>query len=307
MKKLLQFIFFLSIVVVTYIYRVPIFNFVYKNFILNKEIIIEDSNVYVSKQQYQFVKDTDDFNPHSKKDLLNILYTVINRGWKNFTFYCADDYKECKKDITDIASDQELLSDINNYAHPFNSYKSIAIGVDYFGKISVDITPLYTQEEIDKINQKVDSIYPKIINSNMTDKEKIKAAHDYIIHHVKYDQSKETYQDENGNINYKKKSNTAYGPLFNGVALCGGYTDLMALFLRKMGILNFRVSSENHIWNAVYFNHSWRHLDLTWDDPIVSTGENMITYEFFLVTTERLKKIDQKQHNYNPNIYLELK
>lgn len=307
MKKFFQFILFLIIIVVMYLYRTPIFNFVYQNFIMNKEVIVEDSNQYVSKQSFSFVKDVDDFSPKNKQDLMNILYTTINRGWKEFTFFCDNDYKRCKKDITTIAGDQELLSNINNYVHPFNSYKSIAIGVDYFGKITVKINPVYTDFEINKINQKVDSIINKIITPGMDNRKKIKVIHDYIIDHTKYDQSKETYQDANGNVFYKNKTNTAYGPLFNGLSLCGGYTDLMGIFLTKINIPNFRISSDNHIWNAVYIDYSWKHLDLTWDDPIVSTGENIITYEFFLISTTQLKKLDQKQHNYEEKIYPEVK
>ncbi len=306
MKKMIHFILILSIIGIMYHYRTPIFHFVYRHFIMDKEIVIQDSNEYIKYETFYYVQDTNDFVPKQKQDLMNILYTIINRGWKEFTFYCDDNYTSCKDDITKMASDQELLSDINNFAHPFNSYQSISVGVDYFGKITIKVSPVYTEEEIKKINQKVDELYPKLVLANLSKEQNIKRIHNYIINRVRYDEQKTVYKDDKGNINYTNKSNTAYGPLFNGKALCGGYTDLMAIFLTKMGIPNFKVSSEKHIWNAVYINGKWKHLDLTWDDPIVNTGEDMLNYDFFLIDTNQLHKLDQKQHNFNQRVYQEL-
>ena len=39
----------------------------------------------------------------------------------------------------------------------------------------------------------------------------------------------------------KYKSEIAYGPLFEGYAVCGGYTDLMELFLEKMNIKSYKI------------------------------------------------------------------
>ena len=60
------------------------------------------------------------------------------------------------------------------------------------------------------------------------------------------------------------------------------------------------------MWNAVFLNNSWYHLDLTWDDPITSDGSDILEYNFFLITTKELQEIEQEQHNYDYNIYSEL-
>jgi hypothetical protein len=80
----------------------------------------------------------------------------------------------------------------------------------------------------------------------------------------------------------------------------------MALFLNYFGIPNFKVTSENHVWNAVYVDGKWYHLDLTWDDPILSNGKNIIDDSYFLITTKQLKKLNDSQHNFDENIYIEL-
>ena len=144
---------------------------------------------------------------------------------------------------------------------------------------------------------------------------KIKTIHDYIINTTKYD------VERNNNKTSKYKSFIAYGPLLEGYATCNGYTDAMALFLTKMGIPNFKVAmtpdtntkdEEGHVWNAIYLNNTWLHLDLTWDDPVSLDGKDYLEHTYFLITTKELEAIDNQdvqitEHNFKRNIYLELK
>ena len=290
-------------------YRKPIATYLYKNFIFKKEINIPEVISYKKDEDYKYVQNTTDFSPKNKEEVLNILYTIINSGWTEFSFYCDDSYKDCNKDINEIAKDNSILGNINNFVHPYNTYSSITLSINNFGKVTVNIEHLYTTSDILAIDKEVNTIYDKIINQNMSDYEKIKKVHDYIINNTKYDQEKE--KDPLNQNKYLHKSNMAYGPLLNGIALCGGYTDAMALFLEKMGINNYRISSVNHIWNLVYINNEWKHLDLTWDDPVVIDNNNerkdVLTHKFFLINTTALKNLDNEQHNYDTNVYLEAK
>jgi len=95
--------------------------------------------------------------------------------------------------------------------------------------------------------------------------------------------------------------------LFEGYAVCGGYSDLMELFLERMGVKSFKVSSEHHIWNAVKIGNSWYHLDLTWDDPVANDGKDYLEYDYFLITTEKLQKNLSTGHEFDVNYYPELK
>src|SRR5699024_41357 len=143
-------------------------------------------------------------------------------------------------------------------------------------EINLTIEYLYTDAEISAINTKADEILATILTNEMNDYEKIKTIHDYIVNNVKYDIERNEENDS------KYNSYTAYGPLFEGYATCNGYTDLMAIFLTKIGFNNFKVattpdeisySTTGHIWNAVYLNDEWLHNDLTWDDPVSSDGK----------------------------------
>ena len=81
----------------------------------------------------------------------------------------------------------------------------------------------------------------------------------------------------------------------------------MELFLEKLGFRSYKVSSEDHVWNAVYYNYEWLNLDLTWDDPVASDGNNYLEYNYFLIDTNKLLEIEPTQHNFEPEHYYELK
>ena len=147
------------------------------------------------------------------------------------------------------------------------------------------------------INYKVDEIYKNVYKESNTLEDNIKAIHDYIINHTQYDKERA----DSKIVNYK--SDNAYGVLIEGFGLCGGYTDTMALFLDKLNVKNYKVSTDNHTWNRVYVNDKWLHLDLTWDDPISEDGKNVLDHNYFLISTNDLKAIEKNEHNYDPAIY----
>lgn len=264
-------------------------------------ITIGTKNKYYRDYDFNFVQNTTNFKPESKQDILNIYYTAINAGKSSFTFYCPDDYSDCLKEIKYLANDQEVLSNINNFVHPYNGFKHIETEYDSLGKIHIIIEKSYTNADIKAINKEIDRLVPTLILSSRSTTDNIKAIHDYIINNSKYDSDR----SDNNIVNYK--SDIAYGPLLQGHALCGGYTDAMELFLEKMGVKSFKVSSENHVWNAVYVNNTWLNLDLTWDDPITSTNEDLLEENFFLITTSRLNQLEPTQHIFDQTIYSELK
>lgn len=301
MKKFIKFLIFIALTSTLVYFRNDVINFIL-NKIYTKEINIEEKNEYYIDYDFIYVKNTNDFNPKNKQDLINIFYTILNSGWDNFSFYCNKEYKTCKKDINDIINDANILPSINNYVHPFNSYASFSISVNNFGKVNVTIERIYTDEIISVLNKKIKEIESNIITNNMDNKEKIKAVHDYIINNTKYDEEKE-YTEINGIKNYKNKSNIAYGPLINSKAICGGYTDAMSIMLYDLGIYNFKISNDNHVWNVINIDDKWLNTDLTWDDPLTNTKEDVLTYTFFLKTTDELLLLDTTEHTFSKDFY----
>lgn len=271
-----------------------------KYFKWNNIVTLGDKNEYYRDYDFDFVQNTNNFRPNNYQDLLNIYYTVLNAGKSNFTFYCPNSYDNCLSDVKKLANDQDTLSDINNYVHPFNGFDHIESEYDSLGRVTINIIRSYDDNDIKMITSKIDELLPQLVSNTNSLENNIKNVHDYIVNNSKYDSNR----SDKGVTSYK--SDTAYGPLFEGYALCGGYTDLMELFLERMNIKSFKVSSENHIWNAVYINNNWKHLDLTWDDPVATDGKDYLEYNYFLIDTDQLLTLEQTEHNFNLKHYKEL-
>lgn len=266
------------------------------------DLIIAPTNEYTKDYDFLYVQESKDYIPYSYGDVKNIFYSVINNGWDDFTFYCPEEYSNCIKDVQSISNNATIITNINNYAHPLNSFITLNTSYSDSGEVNVSLDKLYNLEEINILNNKVNEIIRDNIKNNMSIKDKIKTIHDYIINTTSYD----IERNEKGESAYK--SNTAYGALIQHKAICSGYADAMALFLSKFGVENFKIASDTHVWNAVKLDNVWYHLDLTWDDP-VSDERDILDYKYFLINTKELMNVDEKvdEHQFDKSVYLEFK
>lgn len=246
------------------------------------------NNEYRKEIDESFVHYTDNFIAKNKEDLLNIYYTIMSSGMNEFTFYCDSKYSECINEVEKINSNSELLSQINNFVHVFNSFKTIKTTYSSLGKIVLTINRVYTEEDIEKINKELDKLEKEIVDKNKNDYDNILSIHDYVINNTKYDLEE-----------HSTGSSNAKDLLFNHKATCNGYTDTIALFLDRLNIKNVKISNDDHIWNLIYLNGKWLHLDATWDDPVNNLNKDLLLHDYFLKETSEM---DEK-HNYNKEIF----
>lgn len=261
-------------------------------------------NEYFLEDNFTYVENHTGTNIKNKQELINFFYYTLNSGENYLEKHIDINYTEYNTDIAFLKLNEgeeikETVSILNNFVHPYNSCAD-NIKLTYGGEytLGVSYNKAYTEEEINEINTIVDKVIEEKITNNTPTKEKIKIIHDYIIDNTKYDKLKYENKDDN-----TYKSTTAYGVLVEGYGICNGYADAMAIFLNKMNIINYKISNDNHIWNLVYLDGNWYHLDLTWDDPISDMNINRDTY--FLITTENLEKINDGTHNFDKQIYKE--
>lgn len=272
-------------------------NFTDTNLFDKREEIVLKENEYYLDRDFEFVQNYDD-EVHNYTELLNYIYHVVNTGSKEGTGYCVREYKNCAKDLEEIGNNKELLSTINNFVHPYNSFSSIIFTYNTKGEFDIKVNKIYSEENIVKINEVVDRVIKENIVDTMTTTQKLKIIHDYIIDNTKYD----TLKSKNIN-DMTYKSNTAIGVLLEGYGICSGYSDAMGIFLDKLGIDNYKISNDTHIWNLVKVNNKWLHIDLTWDDPIYEQNLNRDTY--FLITTAELEKLNDNTHSFNKTVFKE--
>lgn len=291
MKDLFKILFMFGLVIVVFIYKDNISNFITDKIIYKGSNSILTYNEYYLNNDYLYVQNTDESKVKSYQDILNMFYSIINSGDDSFSFYC--DYDNCIKDAKDLIKNKDIIANINNFVHPYNSFSSINIDVISSGKITVKTKKVYSNEEIEFINKYIENFMEANINDSMTDTDKIKVFHDYIVNNTIYDEDK------------KEKSYTAYNLITTGKSICGGYSDIMSIYLNILGIKNYKITSANHIWNLVHLNNEWKHIDVTWDDPVASDGKQYLIHNFFMISTEELLELDKVEHNFDTNIYLE--
>ena len=272
-----------------------------KNEINPKENDYYYEDVFTGLEEYKGIE------IHNKEELYNTIYYLINSGTKSAKRYFSIDYIDYEKDYNELFTQgKEELNIINNYVHPYNTFDSIEGSLKgYALEITIIYNTDYTSDRINLINNKVDTIINDLITSDMSDREKIRKFHDYIINNTKYDEDFCVLKDQTKCVTTSPYlSDIAYGVLFEKNGICSGYTDLMAIFLDKLNITNYRITNTdaNHIWNAVMLDGKWYHLDVTWDDPISS--RDILSHDYFLITTEEDLKLEQS-HNFNKEIFLE--
>lgn len=139
-------------------------------------------------------------------------------------------------------------------------------------------------------DKRVEQIIKCVVKKSMGTREKIKAVHDWFIRNVKYDYSNYL----KGTV--PKLSHTAEGALIRGVAVCDGYSRGFQKVMQKLGIPCQMVIGSyqggGHAWNRVKVDGKWRHIDVTFDDPIIN-GKNTNKkpyYTYFLKTDEQMRK-----------------
>ncbi len=169
------------------------------------------------------------------------------------------------------------------------------------GKIT-KVVPVYSysEEEGENIKAEVEAAADKVINMidyQMTDVDKIRLFHDYIIKNCTYYSDILNYSDEEiENIMDESNYDNAYGVLVEKKAVCEGYARAFRYLCQKSGIacelISGSGSGEQHMWNVVCVDNQWYHIDLTWDDPLTNSNYayNNISYNYFNVNDEEINK-----------------
>ncbi len=114
----------------------------------------------------------------------------------------------------------------------------------------------------DKVMKRAKKIADYMSKKNLTDFEKIKATHDYLINNCEY------YINGRG----------ADAVFFGGKAACNGYGMAFQIIMDYANIPCTIEIGGGHMWNKVKLDGIWYNIDLTWDDP----GKTGVVYDYFL-------------------------
>lgn len=142
----------------------------------------------------------------------------------------------------------------------------------------MDFKYKYSVSEANAMLREVEAEGKKILaltDDSMSDYDKLKIFHDYLVHNVK-----SSVDDEN--------ADSIYGALVEKRALCEGYAKAFSYLCNLSGIENMIVTGFtdiDHMWNMVKLDGEWYHVDVGWDKPadaLLERCPDMVLYQYFL-------------------------
>ncbi len=136
------------------------------------------------------------------------------------------------------------------------------------------------------------AILSSIITNQMSDLDKIRTVHDYLVKNTTYDYSYYSRSDSHDHLK---------NILVNHVGVCQGYSVAFYVFMKELGInctlmlgdADNGSGSVGHAWNAVEIDGLWYFVDVTWDDPFINgttayTDGYNLSYEYLLCTFDQI-------------------
>lgn len=288
-------LFLMAVVFITITHFKEVTNITARAFNMTPKVLVPAKNEYALDKDYLYVQKTDNFIPKNRQDIMNIFYTIFDNGYEEFTFYCPEDYPSCTDDVDSISHNQDIITNIGNFVHPYNNFVNLKVVTDSFGEVDVKVTKMYSEKQIQYVNKKINELLNEV--NNLPLDQKVLQIHDKIIERTEYD------------IDGLEQYGNAYKLFNDNKSKCSGYADTLAIILTKLKVPNYRVASNKHVWNGVYINNKWVHIDLTWDDPIVDNKDlvtNEIAHKFYMIDTNTLLLNDSKEHNFDQNVYKEM-
>lgn len=186
---------------------------------------------------------------------------------------------------------QENVPATKPAAHNTSAYPAYSSSNNYS-----ELTKSYSNVTEDDINT-INSILNSIIKPGMTETEKIRTVHNWIVCNTTYN---DNYYDRGDSFNHVSNL------LNNKTGVCQGYSVTFYIFMKQMGIpctlVMGKTDKVSHAWNAVKLDGNWYYIDVTWDDPVVNgtsnyPGGDNISYEYLLCTYNHIS-ITHTEDNY---------
>lgn len=164
-----------------------------------------------------------------------------------------------------------------------NSNENRYTSYSHFKKFKVentdsrDMSFLLPTDRVQSDDPRIISLAKEITKDAQSDEEAFTAIYTYVAATVRYDNA--SLKDGS----YANKMYDAVSVIDNPVAVCMGYSNLLAALSRAYGIRTkiiygtaiMSYGPASHAWNEVLINDEWRMADSTWDE-----GRKVLTYLF---------------------------
>lgn len=192
------------------------------------------------------------------------------------------EYKGKMNDAGNVIQDE---IDKLKYTNPYEAYNISSYKLQMYSwrgsnnvKVTVECVYRMSAEMASDLDSKAKAIVAEITEGSMSQAQKEKSIHDWIINNTRYDQSYTIYDP--------------YNTLVKHTGVCQGYSLLAQKMFTIAGIKSMVVEGtskgQSHAWNLVYINGKWRHVDLTWDDPVSS--RDILRYDYYNLTDKEISE-----------------
>ncbi|MBQ8301809.1 MAG: hypothetical protein IJX57_07615, partial [Clostridia bacterium] len=223
----------------------------------------------------------------------------VTESEKKFITNIIDGMRVCNPDIQLNASDYGMDSP-ERIIYVINSCLGKALQYDYSdifyvdlstskfavsGNLDVRITPSYmSAAEIATVGALLITEAIKvsdIIAPDMSDAEKVLVIHDYIARNYEYD--------------YTYQSRTLSDMVIAKKGVCQGYSYLFKYLAENNGIecINVPSNTHAHMWNKVNIDGEWFNVDVTHDDPNMTSE---ISHSHFLLNDSEMMTLSDNSH-----------
>lgn len=208
--------------------------------------------------------------------------------------------------VEQIASANAYQSTTSRYA-TFNNFKinecylleDVSTTDQLFYCLEYGIYPeCVTGSPAANVFKKLKTILRSLFDENVTDVQKVKAIHDYLVMNVSYDNELFDLATTTALTNANSyKSFYLEGLLNDNVAVCESFAKAFACLCNIEGIKcvvvtgKDKVTNVGHAWNKVMINNEWYIVDVTSDNVIAdielaNETYEYLSYDYFLITDE---------------------
>lgn len=220
------------------------------------------------------------------------VYHQLYKGIYDFEKSIPIENNVLKQD--DVGDFIVLFTSSNPYVNYIGANYTISLNKKgYVTAVNVEysLTKDEAESQRRELDRKIDSIISGI-TPGMSDYDKVKYLHDYVVTHCNYDDK-------------CPQPYSAYGCLVQGRCVCEGYTKAMLALCDKAGIKAIPVVGkaaetgdyQGHIWNKISISDKWYNFDVTWDDPTGEMGEKYIRYDYFGLTDKQMERNHTPDNN----------
>ncbi|MGP1599092.1 transglutaminase domain-containing protein [Peptoanaerobacter stomatis] len=212
-------------------------------------------------------------------------------------------FKEFEDFISELLKESYYNPEVYDIL-PNNSYYTIESSKNYVLKIEKP-SYFYKKSDLASLNSFIKKWVSENINSSMTEEEKVRAIHDYMVYQYVYSYGDNGQKDESSPVEDSVRNgyfvSTSFALVFTGGGVCNAHAILFFRMAKQSGLevkyVIGRIEDKDlHAWNMVKVDGNWYHIDVTHDRRIeieqhISTEEfKRYGLDYCLVSDDKMKE-----------------